>query len=854
MLLLDQYRKKAALYRSNVVIAPLGDDFRYMTTDEAEAQYQNYQKIMDYINENVPNVTIQFGTLSEYFKKVQGSFNVPVLKGSFFTYADREQDYWSGYFTSRIFDKALDRKLERVLYAAESLGATKEKLQESRRALSLFQHHDGVTGTAKDHVVRDYAARIHNAIHQVQERIIDKLKLNSSGDIEACWQSDAPRGLSQNLCEGEVQVYNPLETSQYCGAKEVHGHSTETVQLPCETPGTHESIATLVRFDPLTGLMTHPVQEQWKVWKVRTGGAYLFFPGHLVPYAEEEVKVELGGYVVSTPHWKRTVVVHEVTDEFGAVYADVVDFIYETDLQSSNEEWLVRFSSTVQNEGIFHTDLNGFNFDTHHFRKDLPIQSQVFPMPTLASIEDDNMRMTVLSEHAQGTASLEDGSIDVWLDRRLSQDDARGLFQGVTDNVPTRTRLRLVLEHAGYNTKGEFNITPLCRRMWDELNHPLEMFGKPKFKSAQEAQEHAGKMAVEAKEARRAAFDLLTDPNKFKEKLSETLHEKVRNNTTQSYLTYHKDAPIVPFVYMVHKRLDMLKVAMDSLRASDFDRKQVPLVISHDGHVSEVVSYVEELKSEFNVIQIFHPYSCFEHPTSFPGSDESLNTVYAGDFYGNKRSGMVTCCKHHFTWMIKTVFAMDFPGQDVDAVAFFEEDYVVSPTIYETVVSGLNLYDKLSHEKDEEKGFFGVVLEGRVSRHEVVAEGWYIKDFSSGPMVLTRDTYKSLVKNANEFCTYDDYNWDWSIVHLMNEGLLPSRVLYPSIPQVMHVGIVGGIHAGKLSRWQLYATMNSKFPLPFHGTKFVGATKEVNQTVPKEPFGGWGHEADHKHCLEMLQG
>ncbi|XP_018022656.1 alpha-mannosidase 2 isoform X2 [Hyalella azteca] len=261
-MLLDQYRKKAQLYRTNVLLVVLGDDFRYDTSDEWDAQFTNYQRLFDHMNAHSDyNVQAQFGTLSEYFhalreesrstqqQQQQGSAGedeealFPSFAGDFFSYADKDDNYWTGYFTSRPYYKARSRMLAAKIRAAEILfsmavgssdtvvvGSVAERLQaqliEAHKALGLFQHHDGITGTSKDHVVLDYANILLNGI-QTSEHVMqyvahtllspdreapapDAVLLEVSEKHEGASAVSTPRVLTlEGRGRGGVVVFNP---------------------------------------------------------------------------------------------------------------------------------------------------------------------------------------------------------------------------------------------------------------------------------------------------------------------------------------------------------------------------------------------------------------------------------------------------------------------------------------------------------------------------------------------------------------------------------------------------------------------------------------------------------------------
>lgn len=137
--------------------------------------------MIEYINKhNKANMTLVMSTPGAYTEALKKENIVwPVKYDDVFPYANDNEDYWVGYFSSRpgakkqvkdasaftsalmklmsfkaIRETTMESDIARMLLAKQNL------LQE----LSIYIHHDAITGTAKQYVADDYAFRMQKAV------------------------------------------------------------------------------------------------------------------------------------------------------------------------------------------------------------------------------------------------------------------------------------------------------------------------------------------------------------------------------------------------------------------------------------------------------------------------------------------------------------------------------------------------------------------------------------------------------------------------------------------------------------------------------------------------------------------
>jgi alpha-mannosidase II len=114
--------------------------------------------------------------------------------------------------------------------------------------------------------------------------------------------------------------------------------------------------------------------------------------------------------------------------------------------KSNNYELAMLVQTKIDSQDILYTDLNGFQYTKRRRHAKLTLQGNVYPMPAGAFIQDSTLRFNILTGQPLGVASLESAQIQVFLDRRLNQDDNRGMEQAMDDNIVVANRFVLFFD------------------------------------------------------------------------------------------------------------------------------------------------------------------------------------------------------------------------------------------------------------------------------------------------------------------------------------------------------------------------------------------------------------------------
>uniref|UniRef100_A0A147AP25 Alpha-1,6-mannosyl-glycoprotein 2-beta-N-acetylglucosaminyltransferase n=1 Tax=Fundulus heteroclitus TaxID=8078 RepID=A0A147AP25_FUNHE len=324
--------------------------------------------------------------------------------------------------------------------------------------------------------------------------------------------------------------------------------------------------------------------------------------------------------------------------------------------------------------------------------------------------------------------------------------------------------------------------------------------------------------------------------------------------------------PQLVLVVQVHNRPEYLRLLIRSLqRAAEVH--SFLLVFSHDYFSQEINTIVQGI-TFCKVLQIYFPFSTQLYPKEFPGQDprdcprdaSKEEALRAGclnadhpDSYGHYREAFITQTKHHWWWKLHFVWERVPAVQGYGGyVVFLEEDNYVMPDFFHFYKLMVEFRKTSCQDCDMlALGNHDGGTDFASTSDKVSTSGWMSTKHNMG-MAISREVYYKLMGCSNDYCTYDDYNWDWTLQHLSGTCVSkPLKVLAAQASRVLHTGDCG-LHqkenckpelASQKAEGILQKARDGLFPprLVLGGTEPVEHRAHIKN-------GGWGDVRDHVLC------
>ncbi|PIA25609.1 hypothetical protein AQUCO_11000024v1 [Aquilegia coerulea] len=321
----------------------------------------------------------------------------------------------------------------------------------------------------------------------------------------------------------------------------------------------------------------------------------------------------------------------------------------------------------------------------------------------------------------------------------------------------------------------------------------------------------------------------------------------------------------ITIVLYVHNRPQYLRVVIESLsRVKGIE--ETLLIVSHDGYFEEMNKIVEGVRF-CQVKQIFAPYSPHLFPDAFPGvspgdcqeKDDASKKNCRGnpDQYGNHRSPKIVSLKHHWWWMMNTVWdGLQETREHSGHILFIEEDHFIFPNAYRNI----QLLSALKPKKCPDCYAVNLAPSDVKSR----GEGWeclIAEKIGNIGYAFNRTVWRKIHSKARGFCFFDEYNWDitmWATV-------------YPSFGNTVYTLRGPRASAAHFGKCGLHQGQGDKGACIDQGAVTIGV-EEIDK-VPNinskwdvhvikhqsgyqagfKGWGGWGDERDRHLCLDFAQ-
>uniref|UniRef100_A0A669B7B2 Alpha-mannosidase n=1 Tax=Oreochromis niloticus TaxID=8128 RepID=A0A669B7B2_ORENI len=494
---------QSTVYKTNHIIMTMGSDFQY---ENANLWYKNLDKLIHYVNAQQANgskVNVLYSTPSCYLQELhRANLTWPLKTDDFFPYADDAHDFWTGYFTSRPALKRYERISNSNLQTCNQLevlgGLTSRKGpfgegDSQTMTMAVAQHHDAVSGTEKQHVANDYARKLANGWQHCQVlQALQKLHVLNLSLPESVLQSKLSFNVYNPLARPVTwPVRLPVNGTAY-SVSDASGKAVDCQVSMCAS-SKYEMIQNKlcscqtflqVTFDHETGLISslnnletkqsikltqnfywYNASDGNNVASRQPSGAYIFRPNSSTPVIiSQTAKTEI----------IKTSVVQEVRQWFAPWVSQVVRLY--ADSRALELEWTVgpvpiddsvgkevitRLDTSIKTAEYFYTDSNGREVlqrkkdfrPTWNLKQSEPIAGNYYPINSRAYIKDDVDQLTVVTDRSQGGGSIQNGSLEIMLHRRLLHDDFRGVGEPLNeisgifpDGLVVRGRLLLTLD------------------------------------------------------------------------------------------------------------------------------------------------------------------------------------------------------------------------------------------------------------------------------------------------------------------------------------------------------------------------------------------------------------------------